>query len=106
MLNRNVDLSDLTSQYTQETYMFRWLFKTPDHRASVAISATKDMGLTETVKEEEVLPKEPSSFLPNNHLLMNTFQKYDSDFKTSNLPEGKFIKATAVTEMWYKQFKR
>ena len=40
--------------------------------------------------------------LPLNPILKDAFEKFEQDFLTSNLPEGKYIKPPASTAKYYK----
>ena len=39
--------------------------------------------------------------LPLNLILKNAFDKFDQDFQTANLPEGKYIQPPPSTVKWY-----
>ena len=39
--------------------------------------------------------------LPLNSIIKNAFDKFDQDFQTANLPEGKYIQPPPSTVMWY-----
>ena len=89
-------LSDIRSQYTQDIDSIRWLLDMPDPVATVPNSFALD---------EKKCPKVPSNCLPVHPIVLSMFQKFEADFKASNLPEGKFINPPAPTGKWYKTFK-
>ena len=39
--------------------------------------------------------------LPLNPIIKNAFGKFDQDFQTANLPEGKYIQPPPSTVKWY-----
>ena len=39
--------------------------------------------------------------LPLNSIIKNAFDKFDQDFQTTNLPEGKYIHPPPSTVKWY-----
>ena len=39
--------------------------------------------------------------LPLNSIIKNAFDKFDQDFQTANLPEGKYIQSPPSTVKWY-----
>ena len=39
--------------------------------------------------------------LPLNSIIKNAFDKFDQDFQTANLPEGKYIQPPTSTVKWY-----
>ena len=39
--------------------------------------------------------------LPLNSIIKNAFEKFDQDFQTANLPEGKYIQPPPSTVKWY-----
>ena len=39
--------------------------------------------------------------LPLNSIIKNAFDKFDQDFQTTNLPEGKYIQPPPSTVKWY-----
>ena len=78
---REVALSDIPSQYSEEVDTFRRILKLPDPRDSLPRSSTAVMGLDDE---------------------KDAFDKFDQDFQAANLPEGKYIKAPPSTAKWYK----
>ena len=60
------------------------------------------MGLNEEQEKQEARPKGPSTFLPANPALKEELTKWEQDFQTLNLTEGKFPKAPQATGKYYK----
>ena len=60
------------------------------------------MSLDDEKGTQELRPRGPSSMLPLNSVIKDTFDKFDQDFQAANLPEGKYIKAPPSTTKWYK----
>ena len=52
-------------------------------------------------KAGKLRPRGPSSMLPLNSIIKNAFDKFDQDFQTANLPEGKYIQPPPSTVKWY-----
>ena len=63
--SREVDLSDLPSQYTEDIETFRQVLGIPDLKHSMPVS-NLIMGLNEEQEKQEARPKGPSTFLPAN----------------------------------------
>ena len=99
---REVALSDIPSQYSEEVDTFRHILKLPDPRDSLPRSSTAVMGLDDEKGRQERRPRGPSSMLPLNSIIKDAFDKFDQDFQAANLPEGKYIKAPPSTAKWYK----
>ena len=99
---KDVALSDIPSQYAEEVDTFRRILKLPDPRDSLPRSSTVVMGLNDEKGRQELRPRGPSSMLPLNSIIKDTFDKFDQDFQAANLPEGKYIKAPPSTAKWYK----
>ena len=96
---REVDMSDLPSQYAEEVETFRQILDLPDPRESLPRSSTTVLGLDD---ENNRRPRGPSAMLPLNPILKDAFEKFEQDFLASNLPEGKYIKPPASTAKYYK----
>ena len=79
VFHREVDLSDLDSQYAEEVKTLP--------RSSITV-----LGLDDEKGQQELRPRGPSAMLPLNPILKDAFEKFDQDFLASNLPEGKCIK--------------
>ena len=90
---REVALSDIPSQYTEEVDTFRRILSLPDPRESMPRSSTSVMGLDDEKGHQELRPRGPSSILP---------LQFQHDFKAANLPEGKYIKPPPSTSKWYR----
>ena len=99
---REVDMSDLPSQYTEEVETFRQIFDLPDPRETLPRSSTTVLGLDDEKGQQELRPRGPSAILPLNPVLKDAFEKFEKDFLASNLPEGKYIKPPASTAKYYK----
>ena len=98
---REVDLSDLPSQYTEEVETFRQILDLPDPRETLPRSSTTVLGLDKEKGQQELRPRCPSAMLPLNPILKDAFEKFEQDFLTSNLPEVKYIKPPASTAKYY-----
>ena len=99
---RKVALSDVPSQYAEEVDTFRRILRLPDPRESLPRSSTAAMALDDEKGRQELRPRGPSSMLPLNSIIKDAFDKFDQDFQTANLPEGKYIKPPPSTAKWYK----
>ena len=99
---REVALPDIPSQYAEEVDTFRRILKLPDPRDSLPRSSTIVMVLDDEKGRQELRPRGPSSMLPLNSIITDSFDKFDQDFQAANLPEGKYIKAPPSTAKWYK----
>ena len=99
---REVALSDIPSQYAEEVDTFRRILKLPYPRESLPRSSTAVMGLDDEKGRQELRPRGPSSMLPLNSVIKDTFNKFDQDFQAAKLPEGKYIKPPLSTAKWYK----
>ena len=56
------------------------------------------LGLDDKKGQQELRPRGPSSMLPLGSDIKDTFDKFEHDFLSSNLPEGKYIKPPPSTE--------
>ena len=93
---REVDMSDLPSQYTEEVETFRQILDLPDPRETLHRSSTTVLGLDDEKGQQELRPRGPA-MLP-----LNPFEKFEQDFLAFNLPEGKYTKPPASTAKYYK----
>ena len=100
--HREVDMSDLPSQYAEEVETFRQILDLPDLRETLPRSSTTVLGLDDEKDQQELRPRDPSAILPLNPILKDAFEKFEQDFLASNLPEGKYIKPPASTAKYYK----
>ena len=96
---REVALADVPSQYPEEVDTFRRILSLPDPRESMPRSSTSVMGLDDEKGRQEL--RGPSSMLPLSSVIKDAFDKFEHDFKATNLPEGKYIKPPSTTK-WYK----
>ena len=99
---REVDMSDLPSQYAVEVETFRQILDLPDPRETLPRSSTTVLGLDDEKGQQELRPRGPSTMLPLNPILKDAFEKFEQDFLASNLPEGKCIKPPASTAKYCK----
>ena len=99
---REVDMSDLLSQYAEEVETFRQILDLSNPRETLPRSSTTVLGLDDEKRRQELRPRGPSAMLPLNPILKDVFEKFEQDFLASNLPEGKFIKPPASTAKYCK----
>ena len=99
---REVDMSDVPSQYAEEVETFTQILDLPDPRETLPRSSTTVLGLDNKKGQQELRPRGPSAVLPLNPILKDAFEKFEQDFLASNLPEGKYIKPPASTAKYYK----
>ena len=69
---REVDMSDLPSQYTEEVETFRQILDLPDPRETLPRSSTTVLGLDDKKGQQELRPRGPSAMLPLNPILKDT----------------------------------
>ena len=99
---REVALSDIPSQYSEEVDTFRRILSLPDPRDSMPRSSTSVLGLDDEKGRQELRPRGPSSILPLSSVIKDAFDKFQHDFKAANLSEGKYVKPPPSTSKWYK----
>ena len=99
---REVALSDIPSQYSEEVDTFRHILSLPDPRDSMPRSSTSVLGLDDEKGRQELRPRGPSSILPLSSVIKDAFDKFQHDFKVANLAEGKYVKPPPSTSKWYK----
>ena len=99
---REVALSDIPSQYSEEVDTFRRILSLPDPRESMPRSSTSVLGLDDEKGRQELRPRGPSSILPLSSVIKDAFDKFQHDFKAANLSEGKYVKPPPSTSKWYK----
>ena len=99
---REVALSDIPSQYSEEVDTFRRILSLPDPRDSMPRSSTSVLGLDDEKSRQELRPRGPSSILPLSSVIKDAFDKFQHDFKAANLAEGKYVKPPPSTSKWYK----
>ena len=100
---RDLDMSDLPSQYAEKVETFRQILDLPDPRETLSKSSTTVLDLADEKGHQELRPRGPSAMLPLNPILKDAFEKFEQDFLASILPEGKYIKPLASTAKYYKQ---
>ena len=99
---REVALSDIPSQCSEEVDTFRRILSLPDPRDSMPRSSTSVLGLDDEKGRQELRPRGPSSILPLSSVIKDAFDKFQHDFKAANLAEGKYVKPPPSTSKWYK----
>ena len=99
---REVALSDMPSQYSEEVDTFRRILSLPDPRESMPRSSTSVLGLDDEKGRQELRPRGPSSILPLSSVIKDAFDKFQHDFKAANLSEGKYVRPPPSTSKWYK----
>ena len=99
---REVDMSDLLSQYAEEVEIFTQILDLPDPRETLPRVSTTVLGLDDEKGQQELRPRGPSAMLPLNPILKDAFEKFEQDFLVSNLPEGKYFKPPASRAKYYK----
>ena len=99
---REVALSDIPSQYSEEVDTFRRILFLPDPKDSMPRSSTSVLGLDDEKGRQELRPRGPSSILPLSSVIKDAFDKFQHDFKAANLAEGKYVKPPPSTSKWYK----
>ena len=70
---REVDMSDLPSQYAEELGTFRQILDLPDPRETLPRSSTIVLGLDDEKGQQELRPRDPSAMLPLNPILKDAF---------------------------------
>ena len=99
---REVALSDIPSQYSEEVDTFRRILSLPDPRDSMPRSSTSVLSLDDEKGHQELRPRGPSSILPLSSVIKDAIDKFQHDFKAANLSEGKYVKPPPSTSKWYK----
>ena len=90
---REVDMSDLPSQYAEEVETFRHILDLSDPRETICLGPLPlCAGPDDEKGQQELRPRGPSAILPLNPCLKDASEKFEQDFLASNLPEGKNIK--------------
>ena len=77
---REVALSDIPSQYSEEVNIFRRILPLPDPRDSMPRSSTSVLGLDDEKGRQELRPRGPSSILPLSSVIKDAFDKFQHDF--------------------------
>ena len=99
---REVDMSDLPSQYAEEVETFRQILDLPDPRETLPRSSTTVLDLGDEKGQQELRPRGHSAMLPFNPILKDAFEKFEQDFLASNLAEDKYINPPTSTAKYYK----
>ena len=73
---REVDMSDLPSQYAEEVETFRQILDLLDPRETLPRSSTTVLGLDDEKGQQELRPRGPSAMLPLNPILKDAFEKF------------------------------
>ena len=73
---REVALSDIPSQYSEEVDTFRRILSLPDPRDSMPRSSTSVLGLDDEKGRQELRPRGPSSILPLSSVIKDAFDKF------------------------------
>ena len=95
-------MADIPFQYAEEVDTFRRILKLPETRESLPRSSTAVLCLDDDeIGRQKLRPRGPSSMLPLNSIIKNAFDKFDQDFQTANLPEGKYIQPPPSIVKWY-----
>ena len=66
---REVEMSDLPSQYAEEVETFRQILELPDPRETLPRSSTTVIGLNDEKGQQELRPRGPLAMLPLNSIL-------------------------------------
>ena len=80
VLYREVDMSDLPSQYTEDIETFRQILNIPDPRDSMSRSSTTVWALNDVACQQELRQRGPSVMLPLSPQLKDAFVKFEQDF--------------------------
>ena len=64
LVYRELDTSDLPSQYTEDIETFRQILKLPDPRGNMPMSSITVWDLNDVASQQELRPKGPSAMLP------------------------------------------
>ena len=70
---REVDMSDLLSQYAEKVETFRQILDLPDPGETLPRSSTTVLGLDDKKGQQELRPRGPSAMLPLNPILKDAF---------------------------------
>ena len=74
---REVDMSDIPSQYAEEVETFRQILDLPNPRETLPRSSTTVLGLDDEKGQHELRPRGPSAILPLNSILKDAFEKFE-----------------------------
>ena len=64
IISREVNISDLPSQYTEDIGKLRQVLNIPEPKDSMPVSSALVMGLNAVAQKQELRPKGLSTFLP------------------------------------------
>ena len=102
IIPREVDMSDLPSDYTEDIELFRQVLNIPDPRDSMPVPSASVWGLNKVAQQRVLRPKGPSAMLPVSPTLKEALDRFEQDFKAANPPEESFIKPPPSTAKRYK----
>ena len=74
VFHREVDMSDLASQYAEEVETFRHILDFPDPRATMPRSSTTVLGMDDEKGQQLLRPRGPSAMLPLSPYLKDAFE--------------------------------
>ena len=74
---REMDMSDLPSQYAEEVETFRQILDLPDPRETLPRSSTTVLGMDNEIGQQELRPTGPSAMLPLNPILKDALEKFE-----------------------------
>ena len=80
---REVDMSDLPSQYAEEIETFRHILDLPDPRETMPRSSTSVLGLDDIKGHQELRPRAPSAMLPLSPYVKDAFEKFEQDLRVN-----------------------
>ena len=91
---REVALSDIPSQYSEEVDTFRRILSLPDPRDSMPRSSTSVLGLDDEKGCQELRPRGPSSILPLSSVIKDAFDKFQHPTRISPTRISPFVAPT------------
>ena len=83
---REVDMSDMALQYSEDIETFRQFLFFPDPRDSIPRSSTTVWALNDVADQLDLRPRGPSAMLPLSLQLKYVFDKFEQDFQATNYP--------------------
>ena len=84
VLYREVDMSDLPSQYTWDIETLRQILNLPEPRDSMSRSSTTVWALNDVAGQQELRPRGPSAMLPLSPLLKDAFYCVNTSYPMDN----------------------
>ena len=94
-------MADLPFQYAEAVDTFRRILKLPEPREFLPRSSTAVMSLDDEKGRQNLDQEVRPPCCLSIQSLRNAFDKFDQDFQTANLPEGKYIQPPPSTVKWY-----